>query len=391
MKKNLLKFLSVFFALVFIFNISAGFLYAKNIKRKAVVETSLEDGYKPVNASFQADKTLKLKYASPQSGETGRVKENVEAVKIPSQGDNQVAKKSIFNSISNFIKKVLGLFQNKDRTKNQDYKNTVDFLAQESGIDRGAIEKAFAELDDKQFYNAISVLSEMSKNGGHILSCGLYSLSAVLGISEKEAAFVGLMADIKIGAFSKQSLDAQYTYGITAEASMEVLRAYGQSDAALYEMEFNDFMNLLGDGESAILMIGLHSPQGEKIGDHIIAVTKTFNKDTREFEYTVSDNDKISVYTQEGFTRAMSGGQRIDKDGAYAYKGDEVRYSQKGEFITGSSALAKAKINGRKMIPKENREIQKFIKNIIANINKSGVAPVPKENLLKPGAISPIR
>jgi hypothetical protein len=256
------------------------------------------------------------------------------------------------------------------KSEDKKYNAVVDELVKQSGLDKDVIEKAFSQLDKKQLDAAINLLSEMFKNNGNIVSCGLYALGNALGIPAGEAAFLALVTDIKIGAFTKQCLDENYTYGVTAEAHIEVMRAFGYERTGMHDISLTDFINSLQNGETSILYIDLVI-DGKVVGGHIITVKKELNKETGKSEYTIFDNDEQPVtYTEEGFRQAMTGGKRIDKNGNPVIAFADVRYNavKNGYMrtVTASQTVGNKAVSS--MIALENADIQKMLKNIISLI-----------------------
>jgi hypothetical protein len=300
-----------------------------------------------------------------------KIKEKPVVVKTKSSGSFI---SSLFGSIKKVVDKIVNFIRDRKNTNDAKYNAVVDELSKQSGLDKEVIEKAFSQLDKKQLESAVNLLSEMFEHNGNILSCGLYSLGAALNIPDGEAAFLALITDIKIGAFKKEALDGNYVYGVSAEAIIEVFRAFGydKNTTGLYQLSLNNFMNSLQNGESAILMLNI-TVEGEGSFGHVVAVKKELNEKTGKSEYTITDNETSTVYTQEGFIKAVTGGERIDKNGNPAYRNDDVRYNAvKGgniEVVTGSKSVAAAPRQSA-MIARENADIQNMLKNIISLIKK---------------------
>jgi hypothetical protein len=168
-------------------------------------------------------------------------------------------------------------------------------------------------------------------------------------------------------------LDENYTYGVSAQAQIEVMRAFGYKQPGLHNISLTDFMNSLKNGETAILYLDL-SIDGKPAGGHVITVKKELNKETGKSEYTIFDNDKKPVtYTEEGFRQAITGGRRIDKNGnPVDAGGSDIRYNavKNGylQTVTASQTVGAKAVSS--MIARENADIQQMLKNIISLIKR---------------------
>jgi hypothetical protein len=263
------------------------------------------------------------------------------------------------------------LFDDKEEQKKEaKYNAVVNNLVRQSGLDRDVIEKAFSKLEKSKLDAAIDLLSEMFKNNGSIISCGLFALGSALDIPAGEAAFLALVTDIKIGAFRKECLDKNFVYGVSGEAQIEVLRAFGYEKPGIYTMPFNNFLQLMQNGESAILYLKL-TIEGEGTVGHVVTVKKELNDKTGKVQYAVFDNGIKSVYSEKEFggilrgEKSFLGGQNGNKKCTY----NAVDAKGKINFLPASNRVWVAPQTSA-IFARENADIQNLLKSLISLIKK---------------------
>ncbi|MCL2334562.1 MAG: hypothetical protein FWC57_00680 [Endomicrobia bacterium] len=297
---------------------------------------------------------------------------------------------NIFSKLGNAIKDLFSsTAEKKKKEQEAKYNAVVDELVKQSGLSREVVEKAFSQFDKDQLNKAIDVLSEMFKSRkdaqtqnpdldptqnpkGNIITCGLFALSAALNIPPGEAAFLALIADIKIGGFSEKSLDAGSNYGVTFQAQLEVLRAFGYEKPGIYTMPFDKFLSSMQPGESAILTLNL-AIEGEKTSDgnnHSIAVKKEVNSETGKIQYVIFDDGVKSVYGEDEIAAVLSGQKTVSwGSGKQSATYNAVDKNGKINFVSVSNRIWVAP-QTTATFAKENANVQNMLKSVIYLIKK---------------------
>ncbi len=307
----------------------------ENIKKAAETLTKLTNVFKPSSSGDKENKAIEAYNAAVVKSlvkKTGLSEKELSAVAVKKIAANDKEDKigGYDASLVNNLVAQTGLTE----------KEVVSML-KEAEENAKATDVKEGKTIGTTFNNAMSVLKDFLAQGGEIVNCATDALAQVLGSTSKGLlALQALLVDVATGVFTKNNNNLQDNQLMTSmDAMNKVLQAYGKSSAGV-AVSLDDFVAGLEDGQSGILWVN---------EDHFVTVTKNKDGSLSVTDPNVNDGEAVT-YTQEGFKKAMSGGEAVDANGNKVkdVNGNAVKYNAVGEdgkikTLTESKGVSEAK------------------------------------------------